>query len=168
MKKMFMVLPAFALAFAFAASASAFYFPTFNDELVVKSYNNAHIYNTTEAKSDSGDNSTMFNKGSGSGNIVTGSALSLSESNLAVNSNVTTLGAPCNCFDDVTVKSKNHAFVINKTMAEAETGDNSTVGNGSHGWMWFSGGSNNGNIMTGASQAGASSWTLVNSNVTGL
>ena len=164
-----MVLPAFAFAFAFAASASAysFWMPS-NDELKVYSSNSAHIYNTTEAKSDTGDNSTMFNKGSGSGNIVTGAALSLAESTLAVNSNMTTLGAPCNCFDDVTVKSKNSAFVVNKTEANAETGENTTMGNGSHGWMWFSGGSNNGNILTGAASSGATSWTIVNSNVTGF
>lgn len=167
MKKILMALPVFAFAMAFATSASAFYFPMWggNDDLTVSSSNSANIYNTTEAKSDTGDNSTVYNKGSGSGNIMTGSALSLSESNLAVNSNMTTLGAPCDCFDDVTVTSTNNAFVINKTEANAETGENTAMGNG--GW-WLFGGSDNGNILTGAASSGATSWTIVNSNVTGF
>lgn len=167
MKKILMTLPVFAFAMAFAASASAFYFPMWggNDELTVSSSNNAHIYNTTEAKSDTGDNSTSYNKGSGSGNILTGSALSVSASDLRVNSNMTTLGAPCDCFDDVTVTSTNNAFVINKTEANAETGENTATSNG--GW-WFFGGNNSGNIATGGTQSSATSFTLVNSNVTGF
>lgn len=169
MKKILMTLPVFAFAMAFAASASASTsFPHWmfgNDELTVSSYNSAHIYNTTEAKSDTGDNSTSYNKGSGSGNILTGSALSVSASDLRVNSNMTTLGAPCDCFDDVTVTSTNNAFVMNKTEANAETGENTAMGNG--GW-WLFGGSDNGNILTGAASSGATSWTIVNSNVTGF
>ncbi len=166
-----MVLPALALAFAFAAPASAngdgHWWMHFNDELNVQSSNNANVYNVTKAESDTGDNSTFLNYGFGSGNIVTGAAMAGADSGLFVNSNMTTLGAPCDCFDDVTITSANNAVVYNKTKAEAETGENTTTGNGGYFDDWYYGGGS-GNIVTGAAVAGATSWTVVNSNVTGF
>jgi hypothetical protein len=163
MKKIFMVLPAFALALALAAPVSAWWMPS-NDELKVSSSNNAAVVNATTATSKTGGNTTLFNKGMMSGNISTGSAGSIAESHLTLNGNATGISAPCNnCYDDVTVKSKNNAFVMNTTNATSMTGGNKTVGNGGY---VFGGGS--GNVASGAAESAAGSWLVVNSNITSL
>lgn len=162
MKKILTMLPGLALALLLAMPAMAFpYFPMpSHDELNVSSSNGAMVTNEVSATSDTGSNHTMFNGGSFSGNIATGPAYSGATSGLAVNSNSTGVSAPCNCYDDVTVKSSNHAYVTNLVGAGSYTGGNGTMGNGG----FFGGGS--GNIATGAAASGATSWTAVNSNMT--
>lgn len=157
MKKLFMVLPAFVLAMAVAASASAFLFS--DDELKIKSSNSAVVTSNTSAASNTGGNHTGMNFGGG--NILTGSAGSLAKSHLGVNSNLTAMSAPCNCYDDVTVKSRNSAIVLSNTSAASNTGSNGTMFN-------VGGYLGGGNIMTGGASSAAGSWTVVNSNVTAL
>lgn len=162
MKKILMTLPVFAFAMAFAASASAYNMPWYHhsdDDLNVSSYNSAFVIDNTSASSNTGGNHTGMNFGGG--NIMTGGAGSLAESNLGVNSNLTAANVPCNCYDDVTIKSKNHAFVKANTTANSNTGGNGTMFNVGG----FFGG---GNIATGAASSAAGSWTVVNSNVTSL
>ena len=162
MKKILLSLPAFALALVLAAPVSAWWMPS-NDELEVSSSNNALVTNNTTATSKTGGNTTLFNKGMMSGNISTGYAGSMAESHLTLNGNASGISAPCNCYDDVTVKSKNNAFVMNTTMATSKTGGNKTVGNGGY---IFGGGS--GNVTSGAAESAAGSWLVVNSNLTSL
>ncbi|MBP9751761.1 MAG: hypothetical protein KBD19_02785 [Candidatus Moranbacteria bacterium] len=162
MKKILLSLPAFALALALAAPVSAWWMPS-NDELEVSSSNSASVFNNTTATSKTGGNMTLFNKGMMSGNISTGNAGSIAESHLTLNGNATGIGAPCNCYDDVVVKSKNNAFVMNTTNATSMTGGNKTIGNGGY---VFGGGS--GNVASGAADSAAGSWLVVNSNITSL
>lgn len=162
MKKIFMVLPAFALALALAAPAFAQpprpQGPS-HDDLVVKSSNSAFVTANTTASSNTGFNSASMNLGGG--NIMTGMAGSSSGSNLSVNSNLTRASVPCNCYDDVTIKSRNSAVVMSNTSANSNTGGNKTMLN-------VGGYLGGGNIMTGAAGSEAGSWTVVNSNVTSL
>lgn len=173
MKKILMTLPVFAFAMAFAASASAtYYHHRSSDDLNVRSSNYADIENDVEATSDSGDN--RIRGGRGDNTILTGRADSLATSETEANSNGTDLsGVNCNCFDDVTVRSNNRAYVDNDVEAKSDSGDNSIRGGGhsmpsarSLNVGGHSRGGGDNLIDTGDAIATADSWTLVNSNVT--
>lgn len=161
MKKILTILPAVALLLLLAAPADA-WMRRSNDELKVYNSNSAMVIDTTTANASTGGNKTMFNGGSFSGNIATGAAGATAGSELGVNENYTSVSAPCNCYDDVTVKSRNNAFVIDTTTANASTGGNLSMMNG--GYRGFG----SGNIATGPAGATAVSWAAVNSNVTVL
>lgn len=119
MKKVLMLMPAFALAFALAASADARGGRS-NDDLGVSNYNTAHIHQDVDADSDSGDNRASR------GDITTGRADALANGSIDVNRNSASVRAACMCYDDITVRNTNRMYVNQDVDADADSGDNST------------------------------------------
>lgn len=120
-----------------------------NDELTLRQKNTAVVVNSVETEANSGDNEI------GGGKLVfqkTGDAMAAAEVTTMANSNVAGV-AGCGCFDDVTIKQRNSAFVFNKVETEANTGDNE-IGGGRF-------------VMqkTGDALAASSVATIVNENV---
>lgn len=160
MKKILMLAPALALALVVASSAEASsrYRMDHDDTLSVNNRNSAVIISATDATSDSGNNV-------GAGDIETGRADSMATSRVDANYNETVVTAPCDCYDDLSVRNENRAFVKQDTSATSDTGDNRSVGSVRSGRFgdWHS---TVGTITSGESISTAESITMVNSNVT--
>lgn len=118
MKKLLMILPAFALVFAFAASADAWARRSSDDDLNVSNSNVARINQDVDADAETGENRTSR------GDITTGRADALADALVDVNRNEAVVRAACNCYDDVTVRNTNRLYVEQDVDADADTGDN--------------------------------------------
>lgn len=119
MKKVLMLMPAFALAFALAASADAA--SVEDDDLSVSSNNNVGVSQSATSMSNSGVNAAF------SGRVSTGKAKSLSALEVNVNRNTTDIEDAC-CFDDVSVSSNNHIGASQNSYAKSNTGVNVATG----------------------------------------
>lgn len=177
MKKLFVILPAFAFAFAlsFSAASASFMFPHFpmhqSSGIEVNSSNDAYVLNDVSATANTGDNEANHNGdskkkhrgywgawsyggGSGLGEIMTGDAFADNTVDTTANSNDIEIDSDCGCKGKIKVNADNQASVKNYVTASANTGYNVANHNGG-----------TGSITTGDALAQNSVANLLNSNV---
>lgn len=174
MKKLIatVALAAFALS---ASSASAFYFPYFqqSSDIEVKNASSASVTNVVTTSANTGANSSfggsaknkVFGKGTngsneatgGDSDVATGDAWAASMVGNDVNTTKTKVSADCGCKGDITVKNKNSASVTNLVDTYANTGSNVSAGGDAknkvsgtqYSWWWGNNGNNGSNEATG-------------------
>ena len=150
------------------------------NEIEVKNHNNAFVYNDSDAKANSGYNTT----GAGS-TITTGSATASTMTDNTVNTNVTDVtitdaagigpvaanigGGPVSVAKatetaEVEVNNDNHAVVINDSNASANTGNNSVPVQPAS--TNCGGSTDGGTVTTGDASATTTTTNTVNTNVT--
>lgn len=150
------------------------------NEIEVKNHNDAFVYNDSDAKANSGYNTT----GAGS-TITTGSAMASTATDNTVNTNVTAAaivdgagvgpvaanvgGGPVSVAKatetaEIEVNNDNHAVVINDSNASANTGNNSVPVQPAN--TDCGGSTDGGTVTTGNATATTTTTSTVNTNVT--
>ena len=158
MKKILAIVPAIALVIGFSSSLASAHMRSASDpSLTVTSANDATVTNNVGSNSNTGYNfikvpvvRSRRTTVSTPASIGTGDASATSSSQTTAGSNSTDATAPTT--GKTTVSSYNSASVDNNVTADANSGYNKIIGNGS--------------ITTGNATSSSSSVTLLGSNVT--